>query len=166
MDANQLAVDTLRLLSVDAINKANSGHPGLPLGAAPIVYTLYNDFLKFNPQNPLYENRDRFVLSAGHGSALLYSALHMFGYAVTIDDLKNFRQLHSITPGHPEFGCTPGVDVSTCPLGQGIANAVGMAIAETHLAAKFNKNSNFFRFGKAFDAPPQICYTDFDRSPS
>lgn len=140
MDANQLAVDTLRLLSVDAINKANSGHPGLPLGAAPIVYTLYNDFLKFNPQNPLYENRDRFVLSAGHGSALLYSALHMFGYAVTIDDLKNFRQLHSITPGHPEFGCTPGVDVSTGPLGQGIANAVGMAIAETHLAAKFNKD--------------------------
>ena len=139
MDANQLAVNTLRLLSVDAINKANSGHPGLPLGAAPIVYTLYNDFLKFNPKNPEYENRDRFVLSAGHGSALLYSALHMFGYAVTIDDLKNFRQLNSITPGHPEFGCTPGVDVSTGPLGQGIANAVGMAIAETHLAAKFNK---------------------------
>lgn len=140
MDANQLAVDTLRLLSVDAINKANSGHPGLPLGSAPIVYTLYNDFLKFNPKNPTYQNRDRFVLSAGHGSALLYSVLHMFGYAITAEDLKNFRQLNSITPGHPEFGCTPGVDVSTGPLGQGIANAVGMAIAETHLAAKFNKD--------------------------
>lgn len=135
----QLGINTLRVLSAETIENANSGHPGLPLGAAPIAYTLFADFLKFNPKNPYFANRDRFVLSAGHGSAMYYVLLHLFGYDVTIEDLKKFRQLDSITPGHPERGVTPGVEISTGPLGQGIANAVGMAIAEKHLAATFNR---------------------------
>ncbi|MFV0314270.1 MAG: transketolase [Anaerotignum sp.] len=135
---DQLTINTLRFLSAEAIQKANSGHPGLPLGAAPMAYTLWAKGMKANPKNPNWDNRDRFVLSAGHGSALLYSLLHVFGYGLTIDDLKNFRQRNSLTPGHPEYKHTVGVETTSGPLGQGIANAVGMALAEKHLAAKFN----------------------------
>ncbi|THE13157.1 transketolase [Bacillus timonensis] len=136
-----LAVTTIRTLSIDAINAANSGHPGLPMGAAPMAYALWSKHMNHNPENPKWFNRDRFVLSAGHGSSLLYSLLHLAEYNVTIDDLKNFRKLNSKTPGHPEFGHTSGVEATTGPLGQGIANAVGMAMAEAHLAAKFNKKN-------------------------
>lgn len=139
---DNLAVNTIRTLSIDAINAANSGHPGLPMGAAPMAYALWANHLNHNPANPAWFNRDRFVLSAGHGSSLLYSLLHLAGYNVTIDDLKNFRKLNSKTPGHPEFGHTPGVEATTGPLGQGIANAVGMAMAEAHLAAKFNQEGH------------------------
>lgn len=139
MDVNQLAVNTIRVLSAEAIEKAKSGHPGLPLGSAPIAYSLFANHLKFNPANPEFTDRDRFVLSAGHGSMLNYSLLHLFGYDVSIEDIKNFRQENSRTPGHPEYGVTPGVETTTGPLGQGIANAVGMAIAETKLAAEFNR---------------------------
>ena len=135
-----LAINTLRFLAVDAIQKANSGHPGMPMGCAPIAYTLYKNFMNHNPKNPKWLNRDRFILSAGHGSMLLYGILHLCGYDITMDDLKNFRQWKSITPGHPEFGLTPGVETTTGPLGQGFANAVGMAIAEEHIAENFNKN--------------------------
>ncbi|WP_050616305.1 transketolase [Bacillus testis] len=135
-----LAVNAIRTLSIDAINKANSGHPGLPMGAAPMAYALWANHYKHNPENGKWFDRDRFVLSAGHGSAMLYSLLHLSGYDVTLDDLKNFRQLNSKTPGHPEFGHTDGVDATTGPLGQGISNAVGMAMAEAHLAAQFNKD--------------------------
>lgn len=138
----QLTVDTIRVLSAEAIEKAKSGHPGLPLGVAPMAYTLWANHMKHNPQNSKWQDRDRFVLSAGHGSMLEYSLLHLFGYGLTIDDLKNFRQLGSLTPGHPEYGHTNGVEVTTGPLGQGIANAVGMAIAESHLAAKFNTSEH------------------------
>jgi transketolase len=133
-----LCINSIRTLSIDAIQKANSGHPGLPLGAAPFSYVLFQKHLKFNPKNPNFFDRDRFVLSAGHGSMLIYSLLHLYGYALSIDDLKNFRQLGSITPGHPEFGLTPGVEATTGPLGQGSANAVGMAIAERKLANLLN----------------------------
>ncbi len=136
---DQLTINTIRILSAEAVEKANSGHPGLPMGAAPMAYTLWSRVLKHNPANPAWADRDRFILSAGHGSMLIYSLLHLFGYGLTIDDLKNFRQWDSKTPGHPEYGHTPGVEVTTGPLGQGIANAVGMAIAEAHLAAKFNR---------------------------
>ena len=136
---DELCVNTLRFLSVDAVQKANSGHPGLPLGAAPMAYVLWTRALRHNPRNPDWFNRDRFVLSAGHGSALLYSLLHLSGYAVALDDLKEFRQWDSKTPGHPERGTTSGVEVSTGPLGQGFGNAVGMAIAEAHLAARYNR---------------------------
>jgi transketolase len=129
----------LRFLSADAIQKANSGHPGLPLGAAPMATALWGGAMKHNPKNPKWANRDRFVLSAGHGSALLYSLLHIFGYGVSLDSLKKFRQWDSNTPGHPEYAHTPGVEITTGPLGQGIANAVGFAWAENHFAAKFNK---------------------------
>lgn len=139
MDNFQTAVNAVRVISAETINKANSGHPGLPLGVATVAFTLFDDFLKFNPKNPDFFDRDRFVLSSGHGSALLYTLLHMFGYKVCKEDLQNFRQLGSKTPGHPEYGYTPGVEVSTGPLGQGIANAVGMAIAETKLSAEFNR---------------------------
>jgi transketolase len=132
------AINTIRALSVDAIEQANSGHPGLPLGAAPMTYKLFADHLNFNPEKPDWINRDRFVMSAGHGSALLYSLLHLFGYEVTMNDIKNFRQWGSRTPGHPEYLHTPGVETTTGPLGQGAANAVGMAIAEKILANKFN----------------------------
>ncbi|MFC4776235.1 transketolase [Paenibacillus sp. GCM10023252] len=135
----QLAIDTIRTLSIDAINRANSGHPGLPMGAAPMAYTLWSKHLSHNPAHAKWFNRDRFVLSAGHGSALLYSLLHLSGYNVSLEDLKQFRKLNSLTPGHPEFGHTDGVDATTGPLGQGIAMAVGMAMAEAHLASKYNK---------------------------
>ena len=135
----QLTVNAIRALSSEGIDKANSGHPGLPLGCATIGYTLYSEILKHNPKHPDFFNRDRFVLSAGHGSMLLYTLLHVFGYDVSMDDLKSFRQAGSKTPGHPEFGVTPGVEVSTGPLGQGIANAVGIAVAESMLASKYNK---------------------------
>ena len=135
----QLSVNTIRTLSIDAIEHANSGHPGLPMGAAPMAYTLWTDFMNHNPKNSKWFNRDRFVLSAGHGSMLLYSLLHLSGYNLTIDDLKNFRQWDSKTPGHPEVNHTDGVEATTGPLGQGIAMSVGMAMAEAHLAAKFNK---------------------------
>lgn len=136
---DQLAIDTIRTLSIDAVNAANSGHPGLPMGAAPTAYALWAQHLNHHPGNAKWFNRDRFVLSAGHGSALLYSLLHLAGYQVSIDDLKQFRKLNSRTPGHPEYGHTDGVDATTGPLGQGIAMAVGMAMAEAHLAAKFNR---------------------------
>lgn len=140
MNVDQLSINTLRVLSADAVEKANSGHPGLPLGAAPMAYTLWAKSMNHNPKNPEWINRDRFVLSAGHGSSLLYSLLHTFGYGLTIEDLKNFRQLDSKTPGHPEYGHTVGVETTTGPLGQGISTAVGMAMAEAHLASKFNKD--------------------------
>ncbi len=137
---DQLAVNTVRSLSIEAIQAANSGHPGLPMGAAPMAYVLWNHVMNVNPKTSRsWSNRDRFVLSAGHGSALLYSLLHLSGYKVSMDDLKNFRQWGSKTPGHPEVGHTDGVEATTGPLGQGIANAVGMAMAEAHLAVKFNK---------------------------
>ena len=134
----QLSVNTIRFLSAEAIQKANSGHPGLPLGAAPAAYALWAKEMKHNPANPEWVDRDRFILSAGHGSAMLYSLLHLFGYGLTIEDLKQFRQNGSLTPGHPEYKLTKGVEITTGPLGQGIANAVGFALAEKHLAAKFN----------------------------
>ena len=136
---DQLCINTLRFLSVDMVQKANSGHPGLPLGAAPMAYVLWTRWLKYNPRNPHWFDRDRFVLSAGHGSALLYSLLHLTGYDLSLDDIKQFRQWGSKTPGHPERGHTPGVEVTTGPLGQGFANAVGMAIAEAQLAARYNR---------------------------
>lgn len=139
MNKDQLTINTLRFLSAEAIQKAKSGHPGLPLGAAPAAYTLWAKNMKHNPSNPDWVDRDRFVLSAGHGSALLYSLFHVFGYGTTIEDLKNFRQLDSHTPGHPEYGAAKGIETTTGPLGQGIANAVGFALAESHLAAEFNK---------------------------
>lgn len=138
MNVDQLTVNTLRFLSAEAIQKAKSGHPGLPLGAAPAAYALWAKEMKANPADPKWDDRDRFVLSAGHGSALLYALLHVFGYGLSIEDLKNFRQRNSLTPGHPEYLHTVGVETTTGPLGQGIANAVGMALAERHLAAKFN----------------------------
>ncbi|OIK11005.1 transketolase [Bacillus sp. MUM 116] len=135
-----LSVTSIRTLAIDAIEKANSGHPGMPMGAAPMTYTLWTRFMNHNPNNPQWFNRDRFVLSAGHGSALLYSMLHLSGYNVTMDDLKQFRQWGSKTPGHPEYGHTEGVEATTGPLGQGIAMAVGMAMAERHVASVYNKN--------------------------
>ncbi|PKX94007.1 transketolase tktA [Aspergillus novofumigatus IBT 16806] len=138
-DLDQLAVNTIRILAVDATFKANSGHPGAPMGMAPVAHVLFNKFMNFNPKNPNWLNRDRFVLSNGHGCMLQYALLHLFGYNVTMDDLKSFRQLDSITPGHPEAHDTPGIEVTTGPLGQGFANAVGLAIAQAHTAAVFNK---------------------------
>lgn len=142
MDVKQKVINTIRVLSAEAIEKANSGHPGLPLGAAPAAFTLFNEHLKHNPKNPDWINRDRFILSAGHGSMLLYSLLNLYGYGLKIEDLENFRQFDSLTPGHPEYMHTKGVEASTGPLGQGIAMGVGMAIAERHLAALFNKDDN------------------------
>lgn len=136
----QLAVNAIRILSADAVQKANSGHPGMPLGAAPIAYELWANHLKHNPENPEWINRDRFILSSGHASSMLYSLLHLFGYGnLGIDDLKNFRQLNSLTPGHPEYGHTIGVEATTGPLGAGLGMAVGMAAAEKHMAAKYNR---------------------------
>ncbi len=135
----QTTINAIRILSAEAIQKANSGHPGLPLGSAPIAYTLWQNFLKFNNKDPKWDDRDRFVLSAGHGSMLNYSLLYLYGFGLKIEDLENFRQLGSKTPGHPEYGHTVGIETTTGPLGQGIANAVGMAVAEAHLAAKYNR---------------------------
>jgi transketolase len=142
-DKNELekkCINTIRFLAADAIEKAKSGHPGMPLGAAAAAFTLWTKHLKHNPKNPHWPDRDRFVLSAGHASMLLYALLHLTGYDLTLDDIKNFRQWGSRTPGHPEYKHTPGVEVTTGPLGQGLANAVGMAIAEAHLAARFNRD--------------------------
>ena len=141
-DLDQLSIDTIRTLSIDAVQKANSGHPGAPMGAAPMAYVLWTRFLRHAPTHPDWPDRDRFVLSAGHASMLLYSLLHLTGYAVTLEDLESFRQWGSITPGHPEYGLTPGVEATTGPLGQGFANAVGMAIAERRLAFEFNRPDN------------------------
>ncbi|MDH5470079.1 MAG: transketolase, partial [Gammaproteobacteria bacterium] len=132
--------NAIRALSMDAVQKAKSGHPGAPMGMADIAEVLWNDNLKHSPSNPKWSDRDRFILSNGHGSMLIYSLLHLTGYDLSIDDLKNFRQLHSKTPGHPEYGYAPGVETTTGPLGQGITNAVGMAIAERSLAAEFNRD--------------------------
>ncbi len=139
MASRKMLANAIRALSMDAVQRANSGHPGAPMGMADIAQVLYNDFLRHNPANPEWPDRDRFVMSNGHGSMLAYSLLHLSGYDVTIEDLKNFRQLHSKTPGHPEYGCAPGIETTTGPLGQGISNAVGMAIAERVLAAEFNR---------------------------
>ncbi|HEX5636068.1 MAG TPA: transketolase, partial [Gammaproteobacteria bacterium] len=139
MASRRQLANAIRALSMDAVQKANSGHPGAPMGMADIAEVLWNGHMKHNPANPKWADRDRFVLSNGHGSMLIYSLLHLTGYDLTIDDLKNFRQLHSKTPGHPEYGYAPGVETTTGPLGQGITNAVGMAIAERALAAEFNK---------------------------
>src|ERR1051325_3567393 len=136
---DQKCINTIRFLSVDMLQKANSGHPGLPLDAAPMAYVLWTRWLKYHPANPDWFDRDRFVLSAGHGSALLYSLLHLTGFDLSLDDIKQFRQWGSKTPGHPERGHTPGVETTTGPLGQGMANAVGMAIAEAQLAARYNR---------------------------
>ncbi|WP_339249847.1 transketolase [Sporosarcina sp. FSL W8-0480] len=139
VNVDQLAINTIRTLSIDAIEKANSGHPGLPMGAAPMAYTLWTKHMHHNPSNPHWFNRDRFILSAGHGSMLLYSLLHLSGYGLPMDELKNFRQWGSKTPGHPEYGHTVGVEATTGPLGQGIGMAVGMAMAEKHLGAVYNR---------------------------
>src|ERR1700730_14714154 len=138
-DLDQLCINTIRTLALDAVQKAESGHPGLPLGAAPLAYLLWPRFLGHNPQNPKWENRDRFILSAGHGSMLLYSLLFLTGYDLSLDEIKRFRQWGSKTPGHPERLDAPGVEVTTGPLGQGLANAVGFAIAEAWLAARYNR---------------------------
>ncbi len=139
-DLDQQCITTIRTLAMDAIQKANSGHPGAPMGLAPAAFVLWKDFLKHNPQNPAWIDRDRFVLSGGHASMLLYSLLYLNGYGTTLDDIKNFRQWGSKTPGHPEYGHTAGVETTTGPLGQGVANAVGMAMAERHLGARFNRD--------------------------
>ena len=141
MSTERLAANAIRALSMDAVEKARSGHPGMPMGMADIADVLWREFLNHNPNNPQWTNRDRFVLSNGHGCMLLYSLLHLTGYDLSINELKNFRQLHSKTPGHPEFGDTPGVEATTGPLGQGLAMAVGMAIAEKHLSAQFNEDA-------------------------
>ncbi len=138
-DLDTLCVNTIRTLAADAVQKANSGHPGMPMGTAPMAYALWTRFLRFNPQDPAWPNRDRFVLSAGHGSMLLYALLHLTGYDLSLEDIKQFRQWDSATPGHPELGHTPGVETTTGPLGQGFGNAVGMALAEARLAAEFNR---------------------------
>jgi transketolase len=155
MDLDRLCINTIRMLSVDMVQEANSGHPGLPLGAAPMAYVLWTKFLKHNPENPKWPDRDRFVLSAGHGSALLYSLLHLTGYDLPLEEIKRFRQWGSKTPGHPEYGDTPGVECTTGPLGQGFAMGVGMAVAERFLAAHFNRPGleivNHYTYGLVSD---------------
>src|SRR3990172_640007 len=136
---DQLCINTIRMLSADAVQRAKSGHPGMPMGAAAMAYILWTRFLKHSPRNPRWSDRDRFILSPGHGSMLLYSLLHLTGYDLPLDELKRFRQWGSKTPGHPEYGHTPGVEVTTGPLGQGFAHGVGMAIAERFLACAFNQ---------------------------
>ena len=136
---DELCINTIRFLSVDAVQQANSGHPGMPMGAASMAYVLWTKYMRHSPRNPGWPDRDRFVLSAGHGSMLIYSLLHLCGYDLSLAELKNFRQWQSKTPGHPEYGDTPGIETTTGPLGQGFATGVGMAIAEGHLAAKYNK---------------------------
>src|SRR5665213_281759 len=141
-ELDQLSINTLRLLAVDQVEKAKSGHPGAPLGCAPIAYLLFHKLMKFNPKDPKWPDRDRFVLSNGHASALLYGVLHLTGYDLPISQLEQFRQWGSHTPGHPEYGETPGVEVTTGPLGQGFAMAVGLAIAEKHMAAVYNHEND------------------------
>ena len=152
---DNLCINTIRFLSIDAVQKANSGHPGMPMGAAPMAYILWDRFLNHNPANPKWFNRDRFVLSAGHASMLLYSLLHLTGYDLSLDEIKRFRQWQSKTPGHPERGHTPGVEITTGPLGQGFGNGVGMAMAEAHLAARYNRPGfdviNHFTYGIVSD---------------
>ena len=138
-DIDQLAVNTIRTLAIDAVERANSGHPGTPMGLAPVAYLLFTKFLKHNPANPAWPDRDRFVLSCGHASMLLYSTLHLTGYDLGLEEIKRFRQWGSRTPGHPEVEVVPGAEMTTGPLGQGCATSVGMAIAEAHLAAEFNQ---------------------------
>jgi transketolase len=138
-ELDQLCINTIRALAIDAVQKAKSGHPGLPLGAAPMAYVLWTRFMRYNPRNPKWENRDRFLLSAGHGCMLLYSLLYLTGYDLSLDEIKNFRQWGSKTPGHPEYGLAPGIEITTGPLGQGFANGVGMAMGAAHLATKFNQ---------------------------
>jgi transketolase len=137
-DLQLRSINTIRFLAADAVQQANSGHPGLPMGAAAMAYTIWTRHLRHAPHQPHWANRDRFILSGGHGSTLLYALLHLTGYGLSLDEIKNFRQWNSLTPGHPEFGLTPGVDATTGPLGAGLANGVGMALAEAHLAAEFN----------------------------
>src|SRR5262244_2125102 len=136
---DQLSINTIRTLAMDAVQQANSGHPGTPMALAPVAYVLWDRHLRHNPRDPQWPNRDRFVLSAGHASMLLYALLSLTGYDLPIEELKRFRQWNSKTPGHPEYGLTPGVETTTGPLGQGFANGVGMAMGAAHLAAKFNK---------------------------
>ena len=154
---DEKCINTIRCLAMDAVQKANSGHPGTPMALAPAAYNLWTEHLRYNPANPNWFNRDRFVLSCGHASMLQYAVLHLTGYAISLDDIKNFRQLHSITPGHPEHGLTPGIETTTGPLGQGIMTAVGMAIAEAHLAAVFNKPD-----GKIVDHHTYVFCSDGD----
>src|SRR6516162_4116726 len=139
---DDLCINTIRALSIDAGQKAHSGHPGLPMGAATMAYVLWTRFLRHNPRNPKWPDRDRFAFSAGHGSMLLYSLLYLTGYDLSLDDIKNLRQWGSRTPGHHEYRHTPGVELTTGPLGQGFANGVGLAIAEAHLAATYNRDSH------------------------
>ncbi|MDK2981034.1 MAG: transketolase [Chloroflexota bacterium] len=157
LELQNRAINTIRFLSADGVQKANSGHPGLPMGTAAMAYTIWTRHLKINPANPDWSDRDRFVLSGGHGSMLLYSLLHLTGYDLSLEQLKNFRQWGSLTPGHPEYGLTPGVDATTGPLGQGLSNGVGMAIAEAHLAAEFNQED-----GKIVDHYTYAIVTDGD----
>src|SRR5436309_10230289 len=147
---DQLAVNTIRALSIDGVQKANSGHPGLPLGAAPMAYVLWTRFMRHNPGNPKWPDRDRFAFSAGHGSMLLYSLLHLTGYDLSLDDLKNFRQWGSKTPGHPEYHLVPGAELTTGPLGQGFANGIGLAMAEAHLAATYNRPAHIIDAHRTF----------------
>jgi len=142
MPSRRELANAIRALSMDAVQKANSGHPGAPMGMADIAEVLWNSYLRHNPANPDWADRDRFVLSNGHGSMLIYSLLHLTGYDLALEELKNFRQLHSKTPGHPEYGYAPGIETTTGPLGQGITNAVGMALAEKVLAAQFNRDNH------------------------
>src|SRR5437764_4717878 len=152
---DELAVNAIRVLSMDAVQQANSGHPGLPMGAAPMAYVLWRRFLRHNPRNPKWPDRDRFVFSPGHGSMLLYSLLYLTGYDLPLDEIKRFRQWASKTPGHPEYGLTPGVELTTGPLGQGFANGVGLALAEAFLAARYNRPGheivNHFTYGIVSD---------------
>src|SRR5881275_2735024 len=141
-ELDQLCINTIRALTIDAVQNAKSGHPGLPLGAAPLAYVLWTKFMRYNPRNPKWENRDRFLLSAGHGCMLLYSLLYLTGYDLALDEIKNFRQWGSKTPGHPENLLTPGVEITTGPLGQGFANGIGLAVAEAHLAATYNRDGH------------------------
>jgi transketolase len=168
-DHDELSVNTIRTLTIDAVQKANSGHPGTPMGMAPVAYTLWQDFLRYDPSDPLWPNRDRFVLSAGHASLLLYTLLHLSGVkrlykgevtgepAVSLDDIKKFRQLDSVTPGHPEYGITTGVETTTGPLGQGCGNSVGMAIASRWLSEHYNKHGL-----RVFDYDVYVICSDGD----